>query len=115
MLKDDPASRNLYSTLEAVIEGKRGKMLRRVLLNWNFPFAPTGFKHGRMHYHGFSMVSPILVRRFLDPLDAGTSHENKLADDMWSWAKENIYMPRAFIDAYEDERTNRKSKAEKKK
>jgi hypothetical protein len=109
-LKDHPASSNLYSTLEQIIAGKRGKMLRRVLLNWNFLFAPKDFKHGRLQYHGFSMVNPVLVRRFLDPLDAGTPENDKLADDIWAWSKENIFMPRAFIDAYEAERSKRKSK-----
>jgi hypothetical protein len=113
MLYDDPASRNLYSTLEDVIQGKRGNVLRRILLNWNFPFAPTDYKHGRMRYHGFSMVNPVLVRRFLDPLDAGTPEGDKLADDLWSWAKENIQLPTAFIELYERERVNRKAKAKK--
>jgi hypothetical protein len=111
MLQDDPASRNLYSTLEEIIQGKRGRMLRRILLNWNFPFAPTNFKHGGMRYYGFSMTNPVFVRRFLDPLDAGTPAGDKLADEIWSWAKENVYMPRAFIQAYERERIERKSKA----
>ena len=113
MLHDDPASRNLYSTLEDVIQGNRGKVLRRILLNWNFPFAPTNYKHGGMRYHGFSIVNPVLVRRFLDPLDAGTPEGDKLADDLWSWAKENVHLPRAFIELYERERVNRKSKAKK--
>ncbi|SIO10481.1 hypothetical protein SAMN05443247_02020 [Bradyrhizobium erythrophlei] len=111
MLKDNPASRNLYSTLEEVVQGKRGKMLRRVLLNWNFPFAPKDFKHGRMQYHGFRMINPVLVRRFLDPLDAGTPAGDKLADDVWLWAKENVHMPRAFVEAYGQERIRRKSNA----
>jgi hypothetical protein len=113
MLHDDPASRNLYSTLEDVIQGKRGKVLRRILLNWNFPFAPTNYKHGGMRYHGFSMVNPVLVRRFLDPLDAGTSEGDKLADEIWTWAKENVHLPCAFIDLYEQERVNRRTKAKK--
>jgi hypothetical protein len=66
-----------------------------------------------MRYHGFSMVNPVLVRRFLDPLDAGTPEGDKLADDLWSWAKENIQLPTAFIELYERERVNRKAKAKK--
>ncbi|WP_439395182.1 hypothetical protein ACRQ5Q_39425 [Bradyrhizobium sp. PMVTL-01] len=109
MLQDDPHSRNLHSTLEQIVQGKRGKLLRRVLLNWNFPFAPGDFKHGRLQYHGFSMVNPVLVRRFLDPLDTGRPDQDKLADDLWSWAKENLHMTGAFINLYEQERTDRKN------
>jgi hypothetical protein len=109
-LKDHPASSNLHSTLEQIIDGKRGRMLRRVLLNWNFPFAPHGFKHGRLQYHGISMVNPVLVRRFLDPLNAGTPENDKLADDIWAWSRENIFMPKAFVEAYEAERAKLKTR-----
>ena len=110
MLKDDPSSRNLYSNLEKVISGERGKLLRRVLLNWNFPFAPPDFKHGRMSY-GHRAVNPVLIRRFLDPLDAGTLQQDKHADDLWRWANENIYLPKEFVRVYEKARTDRKTAA----
>jgi hypothetical protein len=42
MLKDDPVSRDLSSNLEKTMKGERGKLLRRVALKWNFPFAPPG-------------------------------------------------------------------------
>lgn len=45
MLIDDPASRNLYSNLEKVIAGERGKLLRRVLLTGIF----------RLHHRAISM------------------------------------------------------------
>lgn len=110
MLQDEPASSNLYSTLEEIIQGKRSKFLQRVLLNWNFPFAPNEFKHGALNYSDFGMNNPVLVRRFLDPLDAGTPDSDRLADDIWSWAKENLHMSRDFIAVYEQERTERKNK-----
>jgi hypothetical protein len=113
MVEDDPSSRNLYSNLEKVISGERGKLLRRVLLNWNFPFAPPDFKHGRMSY-GHRSVNPVLVRRFLDPLDAGTPHGDKHADDLWKWANENIYLPKDFRRTFEKARGERKAKAKAK-
>lgn len=114
MLKDDPSSRNLYSNLEEIIEGKRGKMLRRVLLNWNLPFAPPDFRHGRMRYGSMS-ANPVLVRRFLDPLDAGAPERDKHADELWAWAKTNLYFPREFIKVYEKARIDRKSAAKAKR
>jgi hypothetical protein len=82
MLRDDPSSRDLYSNLEKVMGGERGKLLRRVTLNWNFPFAPPDFKHGRMRL-GYRMVNAVTVRRFLDPLDAGTADGDQHADELW--------------------------------
>ena len=114
MLADDPSSRNLSSNLEKVIAGERGKLLRRVLLNWNFPFAPKDFKHGRMSY-GHRSVNPVFVRRFLEPLDAGTPHQDKHADDLWKWANENIYLPKEFVRVYEQARSDRKAAAKAKK
>jgi HEPN domain-containing protein len=110
MLKDDPVSRDLHSNLERTMNGERGKLLRRVALNWNFPFAPPDYRHGRMSYEQ-RFVNPVTVRRFLDPLDAGTANQDKHADDLWAWAKENVYLPAEFVKAYEAERTNRKVKA----
>ncbi len=110
MIKDDPSSRDLYSHLEEIISGKRGKVLQRVLLNWNFPFAPADYKHGRMLY-GSMTRNPVLVRRFLDPLDAGKPANDKHADDLWAWAKENLYFPREFIKVYEKARADRKAAA----
>jgi HEPN domain-containing protein len=113
MLKDDPVSRNLHSNLEKTINGERGKLLRRVALNWNFPFAPPDYKHGRMSYE-HRMVNSVMVRRFLDPLDAGTADQDKHADDLWAWAKENLHIPTGWRKAYEAERTNRKANAKTK-
>jgi hypothetical protein len=47
----------------------------------------------------------------LDPLDAGTPENDKLADLLWSWTKENIQLPTDFINAYKQERVNRRAKA----
>jgi hypothetical protein len=107
MLKDHRTSSNLHSNLEKVIDGKRGKLVRHVTLNWNFPFAPKNFKHTKMRYGLFSFVNPVLVRRILDPLDAGKPENDKRADDLWNWVRENIYLPREFVDVYEKERTKR--------
>ena len=60
------------------------------------------------------MVNPVTVRRFLDPLDAGTANQDKHADDMWTWAKQNIHLPPEFVKVYEAERTSRKAKAKAK-
>ncbi|WP_338687781.1 HEPN domain-containing protein [Bradyrhizobium sp. 26S5] len=110
MLRDDPSSRNLYSNLEKVISGERGKLLRRIALNWNFSFAPPDFKHGRIRL-GYRMVNPVTVLRFLDPLDKGTVEQDKHADELWEWATENIYFPSEFRKLYEAERKRRKEKA----
>jgi hypothetical protein len=114
MVKDDPSSRDLHSHLEEIISGKRGKVLQRVLLNWNLPFAPAEYKHGRMAY-GSMTRNPVLVRRFLDPLDAGKPERDKHADELWAWAKENLYFPREFIKVYEQARADRKSAAKAKR
>jgi hypothetical protein len=114
MEKDDPSSRNLYSHLEEIIAGKRGKVLQRALLNWNLPFAPDGYKHGRMAY-GSMTRNPVLVRRFLDPLDAGKPEQDKHADELWAWARENLYFPREFIKVYEKARVDRKAAAKAKR
>jgi hypothetical protein len=108
--KGDASLRNLHSNLDKVLDGDRGELLRRVLLNWNFSFAPADYKHGRMSY-GHRLVNPVLVRRFLDPLDAGTADGDQHADDLWLWAKENIYMPKEFVRLYEKARTDRKAAA----
>jgi HEPN domain len=93
MVRDDPASRNLYSHLEDIISGKRGKVLRRALLNWNLPFAPAKYRHGRMAY-GSMMTNP---------------------DELWAWARDNLYFPREFIKVYEKARTDRKTAAKAKR
>jgi hypothetical protein len=113
MLLDDPSSRNLYSHLEEIIDGKRGKILRRALLNWNLPFAPRSYKHGSMAY-GSMVRNPVLVRRFLDPLDAGKPERDKHADELWAWANENLQLPREFIKVFEKARADRKAAAKAK-
>jgi hypothetical protein len=110
LLEGDPAADNLYSNLEEVVAGKRGKMLRWVLLNWSLQFAPPEFKHGRMAYGGM-MVNPVLVRRFLDPLDSGKDETNRHADELWAWALDNLYLPREFIRVFEKARADRKAAA----
>ncbi len=113
MLKDDPVSRDLSSNLEKTMSGKRGKLLRRVALKWNFSFEPPDYKHGRMFYEE-RLVNPVMVRRFLDPLDAGTADQNKHADDLWAWANDNVHIPDRWRKVYEAERKSRKAKAKAK-
>jgi hypothetical protein len=113
MVIDNATSRNLHSNLEKVIAGERGKPLRRVLLNWNFSFAPRGYKHGRMPY-GHRVVNPVLVRQFLDPLDAGKPHRDKHADDLWVWANQNLHLPKEFVRTFEKARAQRKAAAKAK-
>ena len=60
------------------------------------------------------MVNSVMVRRFLDPLNAGTADQDKHADDLWAWAKENLHIPTEWRKAYEAERTNRKAIAKTK-
>jgi hypothetical protein len=71
------------------MDGKRGKMLRHVALNWNFPFAPEGFKHTRIR-DGTRSVNPVLVRRILDPLESGRPDQKAHSDKLWSWVRGNI-------------------------
>jgi hypothetical protein len=33
------------------------------------------------------------------------------ADELWEWTKDNIYLPKEFIDAYEAERAKRRAAA----
>lgn len=113
MLKDHPVSARLGSRLEEIMEGRRGKELQRVALNCNFPFAvfaPKDFKHAGMRY-GMSGVNPVLVRRIIDPLKAMDSAREAQADQLWKWVRDNIQLPKALIDAYEEERERRKRDA----
>jgi hypothetical protein len=57
------------------------------------------------------MVNPVLVRRLLDPLDAGTVSQDKHADDLWDWVTENVYLTSGFRALYKAERTKRKANA----
>jgi hypothetical protein len=108
MLRDHPASANLHSHLEDTMDGKRGKMLRHVALNWNFPFAPEGFKHTRIR-DGTRSVNPVLVRRILDPLESGRPDQEAHSDKLWSWVRGNIQLPGEFLDGYEKERAKKKA------
>lgn len=110
MVKDDPVPRDLHSSLDETIAGGRGKYLRRIALNWNFPFAPSDYNHGRLRT-GHRLANPVTVRRFLEPLDAGTDAQDKHADELWEWAKDNVQLPGAFVKLYEAERKARKQKA----
>jgi len=113
MLQDHPSSSNLYSTLEKVIAGGRGKFLKHIALNWNFPFAPTGYKHAKLGY-GMSSVNPVLVRRILEPLDSGDPRQEREADQLWQWVQDNIYIPKEYVTAYNSERLKRKAASKKK-
>ena len=116
MLKD-PASTNLqanlHSHLEEIIDGKRGKLLRHVALNWNFPFAPKGFKHTRIRYRT-AVVEPVLVRRILVPLESGHPEQEALSDRLWSWVSLNLQLSVDFLNAYEKSRDKKKAAAKAK-
>ena len=94
--------------------GKRGEEARHVALNYNFPFAPQDYKHTTMRGLLFNSSNAVLLRRVIDPLDAGKPDYDKNADDLWEWTKDNIHLPKAFVVAYELERTKRKAMAKNK-
>jgi hypothetical protein len=62
--------------------------------------------------YGFRSVNPVVVRRFLDPLDAGTPEQDKHADNLWQWANDNIHLPGEFVRVFEQARKDHKAAAE---
>lgn len=111
ILKDNPHWSNLGAHLELTVAGKRGEEARHAALNLNFPIAPTNYKHTEMRGPLYTFTNPVLVRRILDPLDAGKPAQDKHADDLWKWVREYIHLPPGFIEAYEHERAKRKAAA----
>ena len=65
--------------------------------------------------YGSMTRNPVLVRRFLDPLDGAKPERDKRADELWAWAKDNLYFPREFIKVYERARADRKAAAKAKR
>jgi hypothetical protein len=111
MIKDHPSSANLYSRLEQVASGSRGKILQQALLNWNFSFAPPDYPHTAIVYSTASQ-NPVLVRRLFDPLEAGSQNFVK-ADALWKWVKDNIHLSKELRKEIEDERAKLKAIAAK--
>jgi hypothetical protein len=108
LVRGAPSFRDLHSTLEETIAGKKGDETRQVLLNWNFPFAPRGFVHGDFSYTS-SAENPVLVRRIFEPLECGPQYFAE-ADRLWNWLKSNIIIPRTIIAEIEAERDRIKAK-----
>jgi hypothetical protein len=98
---------SLQSKLEETMEGKRGEELKKVLLNWNFPFAGDYYPHEGATFMSASQNS-ILVTRLYDPLDYGTSQFEE-ADKLWEWVKANIQLPSDLKKEIEAERIKRKA------
>ncbi len=114
MIKDHPISADLHSRLEETIKGKRGQDAKHALLNCNFPFAPKDYEHTTMRGPLFSFSNPVLLRRVIEPLDAGKPEYDKHADALWQWTKNNIHLPKEFIDVYEVDRAKRRTAAKNK-
>jgi hypothetical protein len=87
----------------------RGDELLHAALNWNFPFAPNGYKHTTTTYTS-SSSNPVLVRRLYDPLEGGPQNFAH-ADVLWQWVKDNIHLPKALVTEIEDQRNKIKAKA----
>ena len=114
MTKDHPVSANLYSRLEEIMGGKRGQEAKHTALNYNFPFAPKDYEHSTMRGLLFSSSNAVLLRRVIEPLDAGKPEHDKHADALWQWTKDNIHLPKEFVAVYEAERAKRRIAAKNK-
>ncbi|MDA9408901.1 hypothetical protein [Bradyrhizobium sp. CCBAU 45384] len=113
MERDHPSSSDLQSTFEQIAGGGRGPLLREVALNWNIPFAPADYPHPPLRY-GASSANPVLVRRILEPLDSGDAQQAIDSDQLWQWAQDNIFIPKEYVKAYNDDRLRRKATVRKK-
>ncbi len=114
MIKDHPVSADQHTRLEETMSGKRGDEAKHTALNYNFSFAPKDYKHTTMRGLLFSSSNPVLLRRVIEPLDAGKPDYDQHADALWQWTKGNIYLPKEFIDVYEAERAKRRAAAKNK-
>jgi hypothetical protein len=102
MSKDHNTSWILHSKIEETISGKRGEVLQRAFLQWHFPFSRDGDRQEPTSYTSASQ-EPVLVRRIYGPLRAGPENYQK-ADELWTWVKENIELPKGFVKDIEKER-----------
>lgn len=93
---------NLQSKLEETMDGRRGKELQHVLLNWNFPFAGDDYRHEASTFT-YASQNPILMTRIYEPLRCGERHFSE-GDRLWSWVKSNIQLPKELIKEIEAER-----------
>jgi len=109
VLRRYPTRWKPQSKLEETMSGKHGDALLHAALNWNFPFAPSGYEHSPTTYTS-SSENPVLVRRLYDPLEAGPKHFAH-ADVLWQWVKGNIQPPKSLITEIEDERSKIKAKS----
>ena len=81
------------SKLERTVDGRRSERLQKVLLKFNFPFAPVDFPHGTMR-PGTASHNPVLARSILKPLEATPdSSATTTAAELCRWVLENIKLP----------------------
>jgi HEPN domain-containing protein len=107
LMSTDGGSWKLYGKLEETIDGKHGETLQHALLNWNRPFAPSGYHHTEMDYRS-SWREPVFIRRLFDPLRGGPQNF-KDADELWEWVRRNIQLPKGLIEDIEKGRQELKS------
>lgn len=96
---------SLQCKLEKTANGERGKRLRHVLLNFNLPFAPKDFPHGRLRT-GMAVQNPVLVRSILRPLEeAPESQAAAVAAEVCDWVLANIQLPNDVKEQLREART----------
>lgn len=80
--------------LEKTVDGKRGDLLRELLLNLNFPFAPADFAHSDLRM-GMASRNPVLGRLILEPMQqASSSKDAALSVELCNWVLANIKVPK---------------------
>ena len=94
--------------LEKTVNGKRGEMLREVLLNLNVPFAPDDFPHGSLRSRTASH-NPVLARSILTPLEqTQNSKSASIALKVCDWVLDNIQLPTEVKKQLRDTKAKRK-------
>ena len=84
--------------LADAVTGSRGKLIQFVTLNHNLPFAPEGYRHGRLRAPIATHV-PVLLRHVIEPLEDKRSARSKvIAGDICDWVVNNIHLPGDVVD-----------------